>query len=401
MKRPPEQHGFATNKVPKCNDYAPNNPLLKQGYTVLPIFGNEAVGELRRLFFETIKEFPELCGAPERVIAGGFAALGNPGSFHNGFVRFLRLAIYNKVVHSGVFIKILESHPQMKLEQIIDRMLMRLSNKSPSAEQWHRDVAVGTLPHDLIFGGWLNLNDECQILSCIPGTHEPNTAKKMGFSNNGGEGFAKLGPQDKELASKLRFHVQVPPGCLLIFDERLIHEVKPGKCKKTQVRLFFGWRLTTDTKCLMDRTLEFKQVKLAKGEQPYMDLDDCLDRQGVPPLKSWQMPSVLPGQYFSTALHLLEPSSQPFKDVCRSVYEAKTGKHANEKFNIVDGNKLSNTGMASLRHYGLPMYRPYSDCERNILKPQTQSSFTNKEFLKQIRHTAKVHLSSTAAAKCD
>jgi hypothetical protein len=62
---------------------------------------------------------------------------------------------------------------------------------------------------------------------------------------------------------------------MVIFHQRILHEIMAGKKPYDQFRLFMGWRLTTSGRLLFD---EQKRLAIA-------DL-------GVPPLPSGQLPAV-------------------------------------------------------------------------------------------------------------
>jgi hypothetical protein len=144
---------------------------------------------LREEFQATCRSFPEYSQpvANNQYVIGGFAALGNPASFHNEFVRKLRQWALQEVLH--VFRPIREGR---KLEQDIDRMLWRTVGLQPSKETWHRDEANTADEADDVFGGWWNLDAKPQYFSCVLGTHQ----KTQGF-----KGFAKI---DKKMYKCIR-----------------------------------------------------------------------------------------------------------------------------------------------------------------------------------------------------
>lgn len=202
------------------------------------------------------------------LVGGGFAALGNPGSFHNQFVRRLRRKVQEKVLRLNVFglnpttnpeanpfqsvgpcanaSNPTSDNPGKMIEQVIDRMLVRKPEQTPTSESWHRDVAKGTFDDDEVYGGWLNLDpplgptfspEDYQYFSCIPFTGDDPDAKTQ-------TGFAKVAKN--VLAEKVEraCRIRVPPGYLLVFNEMTIHEVAPTPAKRIMSRVFFGWRLT-------------------------------------------------------------------------------------------------------------------------------------------------------------
>jgi len=129
--------------------------------------------------------------------------------------------------------------------------MVRPAGSSPSAEAWHRDEAPTAEPNDVIFGGWINLDDKPQTFSCVPGTHK-------GVSGHGG--FAPIPKEERPVYKKRSVKVNIPSGHVLVFNEKLVHEVYPKKMKYDSYRLFLGWRRTDCDKPLMACT--YKNIKL-------------------------------------------------------------------------------------------------------------------------------------------
>ena len=79
----------------------PIQKLLYNGVTTLPVYSESQLDKLVKDFDKTLLTFPEYKRHPSNpaknienedllYVLGGFAALGNPASFHNPFVRKLR-----------------------------------------------------------------------------------------------------------------------------------------------------------------------------------------------------------------------------------------------------------------------------------------------------------------------
>ena len=186
------------------------------------------------------------------LVGGGFAALANPGSFHNHFVRRLRRKVQEKLLRDDVFgLEYPRSdgrrsaHADMLIEQVIDRMLVRRPGSEPQAESWHRDVARGTCSGDKVYGGWLNLDPplgadpkpgDYQYFSCVP-----KSASDPGANENAG--FATDAPSAERIKDGSH-KVRIPPGWLVIFNELTLHEVLSTQAKRRMSRVFFGWRLS-------------------------------------------------------------------------------------------------------------------------------------------------------------
>ena len=247
--------------------------LLEQGYVVIPAETfkgrkEEFLSEASR-FQEFKKDLnPHTC----QFVLGGFAALGNPSSFHNPLVRKFRQWAHCILV-SAVFqdmVKSFDDPGSWKLDHIIGRMMIRRAGEQPTAETWHRDHSSELIANDddKVFGGWINLDAVPQYFSCVPKTHIPNSRQHRGF--------AKFKKEDvKALGLKERAHrVEIPPGSILVFFENMIHEVLAKKLKYTLTRLFIAFRLT--------RSLETRPSNLMTK----------IDDQDVIMIKSGQIPSM-------------------------------------------------------------------------------------------------------------
>ena len=157
--------------------------LRDEGWCVLPLFPADEVGHVREAFWQAVASFPEYAPAvrtaelaadvTQHYVQGGFGALGNPASFHNRFARDWRARALTAVVEQRVFSAVMAAHPagatNVRLEQLIDRMLVRRPSKRATAESWHRDEAVGCLDDDVVFGGWINFDPHPQVLLSRPG----------------------------------------------------------------------------------------------------------------------------------------------------------------------------------------------------------------------------------------
>jgi hypothetical protein len=298
------------------------NYLRREGYVVIRTTLD--TGDARSALAQEIQNFQEYSpGATDRHPLGGFSAYGNPSSFHNPTVRSLRLRAYEYVA------PLLRKYaPEMKMHAIIDRLLVRPTGRTPTGESWHRDEAPAAHDTDVIFGGWWNLNNEDSYLSCVPRTH---------IEARGHAGFAKLSKEERALYTHSKALVRIPPGAILIFNEKLVHEVCAKRNKHTVYRLFLGWRLTHSTTPLMS------------------NLDELLTKQGVAPLKSAQIPPMFAKLHWVNWKNKLMEYSKNFSPQC---LEKKDG-----------GVYVVHRHMKSLQDYGFSLYAPYEQHEINILKP--------------------------------
>lgn len=236
---------------------------------------------MRRTIREELSNYPEFvaasaavaglrAGSVTGVAAGGFSALGMPSSWHSDTPRRLRRMADAAVRTHDVFGAYRTTHAY--LEHIIDRLMLRPEGVCATADMWHRDVAMradGSRPAldgDHVFGGWINLDDTDQFLSCVPGTH----TEPLPTSDADANGFFMLPPSRKRELRERRQRVVVPPGCMLVFNELLIHEVAAKKASHDMYRLFTAWRLSNSSVPLIE------------------DVEERLRVQAVVPLKSRQ-----------------------------------------------------------------------------------------------------------------
>lgn len=201
---------------------------------------------------------------------GGFGALGNPSSFHHPFACAMReIALYEVLKHNVLPLR------GRKLEKPFDRMMVRQVGKTPTEELVHRDIAEGSLDGDDVFGGWINLNSRNQRFLCCPKTNH----EVMGQNH----GFVKLtSPKLLRFYKAQLKEVTIPPGFMMTFYERLVHEVAPSnKTTDVTIRAHVGFRLTHHDEPLFGSA----QTRA------------WIENQGVPKIKSGQVPPVYPGIY--------------------------------------------------------------------------------------------------------
>ena len=243
--------------------------LVRRGAVAMPFLMPADLENMHERFEETLRTFPEYAHparADTRYVLGGFGALGNAASFHNPLVRELRWRAHENVhelfsfLHAAGETRLTNDH---RVHVIVDRMRVLTHDAAIGVETWHRDRTPAhlTLPDDLIFGGWINLDlTRTQYLSAIPGSHrDPGVT-------TAGNGFERVDTD----AAKARHDalpaadraIAVPPGHLLVFYQELLHQVLPRHpisarklaanpgLRQSEYRLFTGWRLTRDTQPL-------------------------------------------------------------------------------------------------------------------------------------------------------
>eukprot|EP00798_Chlamydomonas_sp_ICE-L_P023483 gene23483-biopygen11158 len=211
--------------------------------------------------------------------------------------------------------------------KIMDRMMFRTRGKVVASESWHRDEAPEAADEDDVFGGWINLDDTDHHFSCIPGSHK-GVSKHSGFG------------KEKVVDSANKEKIRVPPSHIIIFFERILHEVNRSNVPpKGIVRLFLGWRLTNSTRSLYD-------------------LKDIFMNQAVPKLKSDQTPAMYSIYHRNVWVDALESFSATFKENC-IVKDNLKGRDV----------KIVPMHMKSLRSIGVPMYKEYTSRECLLYVP--------------------------------
>jgi hypothetical protein len=298
-------------------------------------------------FDKTVHSFPEFKAVDEGpYVLGGFSALGNPASFHNHFVRELRLKIHELLL--PLFSHVCGNDKKWRLEQIVDRLMYRPRGASATAESWHRDVAPSADHGDLIFGGWLNLDSRDQFFSCVPGTHQGEVV---------GGGFATIPSSKHAELKEAKRVVRIPPASIIIFYEHIIHEVISKKLNYVSRRQFLGWRLTTSKLPLIGA----------------LNLESRLEYQAPMPLKSNQEPPMYATLHWTNHRdRLLLPWSDAVfvnAPALRETRTVKSGRDKGKSYNIVK------RVMPSLRDMALPLYDPYTPRERRILYPKRKWRF--------------------------
>jgi hypothetical protein len=295
----------------------PIKELGRIGVTTLPIIPVDKLMKAQKRFDDTLISFPEYNRDPvdktlnsvgDQIVyvLGGFAALGNPASFHNPFVRETRIKCWEKTIQmfhdyiNGYHDDELRS--EYKIEVLFDRMMFRRKGQKAVAEAWHRDVMPTKLilQTDEIFGGWINLDTNDQYFSCIPGSHLGIVQRNIpsGFDTmEKREGqkirkkfateFVKKKMKKKEIdafvkklvkermneVGKYKHKFKVPPGHMIIFPQYIMHEVVANAVKHDMRRLFLGWRMTTSNKSLRDNDKMMREqsvVPLPGGMIPPM-----------------------------------------------------------------------------------------------------------------------------------
>lgn len=322
--------------------------LKDKGYYVVPVpwMDQARRAATRSEFKRFLHSMPEFKKGASSYVLGGFSALGNPSSFHNPLVRKLR----QYAMHEVVPILSHVAGSDYALEQVIDRMLFRPKGQAATGESWHRDEALRAKPKDKMFGGWWNFNDANQLFSCIPGSHK-DVKGNSGAGFNGVTDKAKIKEYNEfkkvAYAGTAEKGVVIPPGHIIIFYEKIVHEVVSAKAREDQYRLFLGWRLTKERDMLCP-------------------VEDRFATQAVMPLKSGQIPPMYAKLHWTNWRPKIVEFSKDVKPECYESRRVNSGKDEGMVYNIVQRE------MRSLYEYKLPLYDKYEKHELAMHHPRRE-----------------------------
>jgi hypothetical protein len=365
--------------------------LTQRGVAVLKIVdSSEELDKYRTEFLETIGNFPEYKQGANAHVLGGFAAFGNPASFHNKLVRDLRMRAYSRLSPNISEINKKRNGHTYNLEALPDRMMLRKKGVSATAESWHRDVMPANKIEldDELLGGWINLDTSPQYFSTVPGSHLNirQSEIRSGFDTlvssidrelKQTKEFSQLSKleQTKQIALKVKeftnqnfaHKIEIPPMHMVVFPQYIMHEVVATKAKIDMFRLFTTWRLTVSEKPLHSIN-KFGENIIADQAVP------CLGGGMQPPMYSSNHLSYFVAKPFIIIPNIYKEnmvtwSSETFKDECLSEQKSYT---ETQKKNVMNGSKtyrIVEKHMRSLKHYNFPLYPEYSSDEMTIYKP--------------------------------
>lgn len=368
--------------------------LIEDGITVFPIFNHmEHTTLFREAFQRAMSEFPEFQHTPEAdelpFVMGGFGAFGNPASFHNGYIRTLRLVtaptmrtLFRSVVEeldrNGNPLETEEGCGDWFFENLFDRMALRPAGSSITAESAHRDLNPQTViptgetievthtrkdttvtqrvptfrptPWDYCFGGWINLDSTgAQSFSCVPGSHKMPIIMTKGKTESGFD-------THEPLHGKVQ-HFQVPPGHAVVFFQRIQHIVTPQRQAAHSYRQFRCYRLFRST----------------GGEAPLHGKDETARWMvdfATPRLPSNQRPPLYSSNHASFFLFKGDRNDPHYWSTAKiqpnllEMRTAASGKHAGRTYRIAP------RFLTSLRDYGMAdVYPPYRAEEQRLMFP--------------------------------
>ena len=216
--------------------------------------------------FDAQKEFDSIVrDAPElksfEYVLGGFAAINYATFFHHEKVRLWREQIFARALQLELF------DPNLNVAMGFDRMLYRLPWQAPSAESMHRDISPLETAGD-VYGGWFNMTTESQFIRCAPATHTDDP-------KGDNAGFAAIkDPADKLHYKELMQTIEIKPLHMMMFNQKLVHEILAKKSIYVQIRLFMNFYTSRSDHEVLHGAAR---------------LEDVFERQSVPLLPSAQV----------------------------------------------------------------------------------------------------------------
>ena len=382
-----------TNHVAPMRGPAVNAAHLDEhGYVVIcvPWFsGKQNACRLRKELEQEVLQFPEFTVHPsfanvskypgnakkyndalpfQRYGLGGTSFLGAASVFHNRLVRKLRDQVMHTLIERlfRAYVRdiLRDTTHEYKLQQLVDRIMIRPTGDKADAESWHRDTAPG-MNADKTFGGWINLDTESQYFGCVPGTHKKHLHTSEPYERRSGDkGFGPIKKDHHHLYAAAKQIIEIPPGCILVFQEDVVHEVMAIELKYTTVRQFFGWRLTKQSNV----TLKSDAIGRSLTNAEFITM---MHEQAVIPLKSGQNPEMYPRNFNTYNINKVGARWKKFKreNMVPNVMppESEKGKNAYMK-SLAD---LHAEGSISRMH------PPYEHHEIQMLLPNKTFRLTN------------------------
>jgi hypothetical protein len=341
------------NELTKLAYHELAKELFINGYVVFPIYSKQECKELIKEFKQTELDFREYnsdikLGTKENpYVLGGFGAYGNASSFHNMFVRKIRakkmqhIPIFGELMNIAEKNGIIKDAKKYKVAQLMDRMCKRITNTTTTKESYHTDLLPKGRNTDFTIGGWIQLSKDTSYFSCVPKTH-------TFFPKKSNKGFAT---QKKDCTH----NIPVAQGHILMFFQNLGHCVYSIKRKTDSYRLFSVYLLTTHNTHIYN-------------------YEKIIEENGIPRLASNQLPWLYGPNHGSFWLEKITIpwSLRVFK---KELLIEKTKKNGT-KYKIVE------SPMKSLKHYGLKLYPPYQEWEKNLFIPAQEFQLQNELKIK-------------------
>ena len=344
--------------------------LLERGVVVLPFLEAHERRSFHDKLIEEYRSAPEFIDAnvtlESGAVMGGCKFGSFPSSFHNTTVRNLRMKAVEDVI-PALFQDILDRDGNKKIAILADRSCLRPVGIKPSPESWHRDENPYADANHTVFGGWVNLNSFDQHFSCCPKTHNEVT-------NN--SGFAPItSKEEKKRYKAMKEKITIPAGHIIVFYERIVHEVLAHAKKEVMLRLFLGWDLTTDNMNLYGHylnsigptvTTEEAKQKFKQTMKSFPVMDKTIGG------KCDKCAMYSPNHLMFWLPRLLKFSENVRPAYCED-YTFKSGKNSGKTFRIVK------RFMKTVEDEAWKAGRPYSEKELELFFPKRVHDISRAE----------------------
>lgn len=272
-----------------------------KGYVVIPLMSKERAAKYAQRVVDAVVGAPEYTTPPkvqrgadgvavkpyERHILGGFGGVWNSAN-HCPAVREL-MQMHYKLVQRLVR----KGRAEWRyVREMPDRLLVRDADSKVCAESWHRDCAETSKEafedrDNVRLGGWIALSTadgSSQYFSCVPGTSLWRTVSG---------GFSKLSKSDAAEYAKQATTVEIPLGHCIVFDETIVHEVRPSSKPKGWPR---GKPIPPQVRLMT--AAEWSNHRTAQHPWGPDGLRKALRDGAVIPLKSGQLQRGYPKMYW-------------------------------------------------------------------------------------------------------
>lgn len=267
---------------------------------------SEAGPALVRSHMEALRNMPEMkpgwLDRGEQAHLGGASFLGQPSTFHSEAARSTRKLMLSEQITALLAEQLVQNETLVQAH--IDRVAFRrgtnvgkkLSQK-PSGESYHQDVSPKRREGATMYGSWFVLSGEhSQTFRCIPGTAFTPTdelrneqrqwmeahGKAKAFRDQHGFCQFELSDAEKEAVAKYTVSITIPPFAMIMFDERIFHEVASKLLRHDMLRQFAGI-----------------ETNLPRSAQTDPEILQSCRNQTVVRIKSNQMPDMCSSNHVS------------------------------------------------------------------------------------------------------
>lgn len=312
--------------------------LASQGAVVIPCLSVWELIAYRNAFYETCSRYPEYSrGSTDRVeyVLGGSGAHANPSSFHNMFVRGLRL---DAMERSIALFREYDKNRGRKLAMFMHCVSEQRVGDKMARSRWHRNHVPGHTEESNEFDGWINLDHVNQFFHYAPGNYVE------GYADVAALHIAKEDALDMERSGRVAC---IPPGHMLVYINTVAHReasVKGRQCTQLDsLRFHVAWQLTP-------------------SDEPLFDYTKVIDEQGCPVLPTGQCPYMYGPMYYNMNADRVERWSK--NTFCKQALVKRWSKKDRKKRTVVFQH------MPSLFEMQLRLYPAYTSEERELFQPK-------------------------------